>query len=146
MIISQNMRMRHASASLGTDRSAKQSQCNNLISIECCSFSCELPFEFCCEGLEEMVRKNISVLVSYEKPFMSSSVERLLTDCGFNVIANVTDKSSIDDLVLGQRPDMCVIGCHSQGIYELCGWLQDRFADSQLVLLDTRTMSTRFLA
>jgi len=84
-----------------------------------------------------MVEKRISVLVSYEKPFMASSVERLLMERGFEVITNVTDQASIESLDLAEPPDMCIFGCHSQGLYELCGWLQDRFGESRLVLLDT---------
>ena len=84
-----------------------------------------------------MVEKRISVLVSYEKPFMASCVERLLMERGFEVIANVTDQDSIESLDLAEPPDMCIVGCHSQGLYELCGWLQDRFGESRLVLLDT---------
>ena len=52
-----------------------------------------------------MVEKRISVLVSYEKPFMASSVERLLMERGFEVIANVTDQDSIESLDLAEPPD-----------------------------------------
>lgn len=84
-----------------------------------------------------MVRKKISVLVSYEKAFMASSVERLLTDKGFAVIATLASDSPIDGLTLDEAPDLCIFGCHSEGISELCDWLRERFEDSRLVLLDT---------
>ena len=84
-----------------------------------------------------MVENKISVLVSYEKPFMASSVERLLTDRGFDVIANATGEQHLRELVLDSPPDMCIVGAHSQGIFELCGFLEELFEDSRLVLLDT---------
>lgn len=86
---------------------------------------------------DEIVKDEISVFVVYETSFMASSVERLLTDTGFNVIANVTGKFCPDDLAFDRAPDICIIGCHSQGIDELCERLRDHFGGSRLVLLDT---------
>lgn len=94
------------------------------------------------------MKDRISVVIAYETPFMASSVERLLTDKGFDMIADVTGVSRIDDLGLDRSPDICIFGCHSQGIDEVCEWLRDQFRESRVVLLDTsdRVELTRIAA
>jgi two-component system nitrate/nitrite response regulator NarL len=88
-------------------------------------------------GGADIVQNKISALVIYETSFMASSVERLLSENGFHVVANMIDGPKTRDLEFETPPDICVIGCHAQGFDDLCIWLRERFQGSRLVLLDT---------